>query len=310
MAPRLTTQWGGHARADLQKRWGRESVYTYGRVDSTNSVARKLAEADAPAGAIVLSREQSEGRGRGGHTWASPAGRGVYLSMVFRPGALPSPALLPVLAGLGIVEALDRDFRGLRPALKWPNDIIAGELKVGGILAEAVWADGTPRHLVVGVGINVRPAELLPEELHGAGALDDLLGTEVPLVKVADTIVAGLETYLPEPPETLIAPLLERLDRYDWLRDKRITLTTETEPGASPPAPNSAESGERGGDTAPSADGDAAPPAHEPGPGSQEPKETVVHGMWVGIAPDGAMLFRPDRGALRRVSIGSVELAE
>lgn len=276
MRPRPVTRWGGHTRADLQKRWGRDAVYTYGKVDSTNSVARELAAADVPAGAIVLCREQSEGRGRGGHTWASPADRGVYLSMLFRPGTLPSPALLPVLAGLGIVEALDRDFRGLRPALKWPNDIIAGELKIGGVLAEAVWADGTPRHLVVGVGINVRSAAALPAKLRGkAGALDDLLDAEIPLAQVADAIVTGLETYLSEPPDTLIGPLLERIDRYDWLRDRRVTLTIETEPAAVP-----------------------------------TPQETVFHGTSVGIAPDGAMLFRPDRGALRRVSSGSVEVAE
>ena len=296
MPPRLATQWGGQARADLQKHWGRDEVYTYGQVDSTNTVARQLAEADAPAGTIVVCREQSEGRGQGGHTWASAADRGVYLSMLFRPEMLPSPSLLPVLAGLGIVEALDRDFRGLRPALKWPNDIIAGELKVGGILAEAVWADGAPRHLVVGVGINVRPAELLPVELQGAGSLDDLLGTEIALVDVADAIVTGLETYLSEPRDTLIGPLLERIDRYDWLRDRRVTLTIETERAASP---------------APIPDGEAAPEPEPPGEQkAQQAQETVLHGTSVGIAPDGALLFRPDRGALRRVSSGSVEVAE
>ncbi|MEN8144916.1 MAG: biotin--[acetyl-CoA-carboxylase] ligase [Gemmatimonadota bacterium] len=302
MPPKLAPHWGGHSRADLQQRWGRESVYTYGEVDSTNSVARELAGADAPAGAIIVCREQSEGRGRGGHTWASPAGRGVYLSMVFRPGSLPSPALLPVLAGLGIVEALDRAFRGLRPALKWPNDIIAGNLKIGGILAEAVWTDGTPRHLVVGVGVNVRPTELLPAELQGAGAIDDLVGTEVALVDVADAIVTGLETYLSEPPETLTGPLLERIDRYDWLRDRRITLTLEpkaAEPTAAEPGPDLTDS-------------DKGEPKRDltPEPEPQEPEATVLQGMSVGIAPDGALLFRPDRGALRRVTTGSVEVAE
>jgi len=174
--------------------------------------------------------------------------------------------MISILAGLGIVESLDRGFSGLRPGLKWPNDIVAGGLKLGGALAEAAWLDGRPQHLVVGVGLNVRPlGKDAPGELEGrATSMQAVMGEPVPLVEVADRVIDGLETWLPRAPASLSGELLERVDRYDWLRDRRVRLTP---PGA----------------------------------------ETGQPGTCVGIAPDGALLFRPDQGALRRVTDGVVD---
>ena len=263
MSRRKTTEWAGESLEALRARWDRESVVLYGKIDSTNEAARELAEAGAPAGTVVLCREQTAGRGRAGHEWHSPGDAGVYLSMVLRPADLSHPGMISILGGLGVVERLDARFKALAPGLKWPNDLIAGGLKLGGVLAEASWSESRPRHLVVGVGINVRPlGSEIPADVRGrATAIDSEI---VSLVEVADCVIAGLETWLPRAPASLEGDLLTRVDRYDWLRDRRARLTL---PGAEDGHP----------------------------------------GTCVGIAPDGALLFRPDRGALRRVSDGVVD---
>ena len=130
--------WDGRTADELRERWGAERVVALSSVTSTNDEARRLAEEeDAPAGTIVVAREQTAGRGRGGRKWSSPAGAGVYLSMVFRPEALEA-APVSILAGLGIVRALHRAFPDLDPTIKWPNDLYAAGLKFGGVLLSLI----------------------------------------------------------------------------------------------------------------------------------------------------------------------------
>lgn len=261
-------RWAGATADELRERWGRESVHLFGSVDSTNDRAKELAESGAPAGTVVLAREQTEGRGRGSRRWHSPPGAGVYLSMVLRPDRIENPVLLQLLAGLGVAAELDADFEALEPAVKWPNDLVADDRKVGGVLSEAAWDEGTPRHLVVGAGINVRRLEDLPDELQGgATSLEEVLGEEVPLVHAADAVIRGLERHLLEPPESLDGTGLDLLDRYDWLRDRRVDVRPDDE-------------------------------------------EEFLDGVCVGVAPDGALLFRPDRGALRRLHQATVRVPE
>jgi BirA family biotin operon repressor/biotin-[acetyl-CoA-carboxylase] ligase len=268
MSRKTTTNWDGHPLADLQERWGREQVILYGKIDSSNAAASHLADAGAPAGTIVLCREQTAGRGRAGHGWYSPRDAGLYLSLILRPGHILHPPLVSILAGLGVVERLEAGIAGLRPGLKWPNDLVASGRKLGGVLAEAAWSDSHPRHLVVGVGINVRPltGDAPADVVSKATSIDVEVERSVPLVEVADAAISGVERWLPEPPPTLDGALLEQVDRYDWLRDRRAVLSL---------------------------------PAAEDAPGQP--------GTCVGIAPDGALLFRPDRGALRRVTDGVVD---
>lgn len=266
MSRREAKKWAGHSLEDLKDRWGRDSVHLYGTIDSTNEAARELAEEGAPAGTVLLCREQTAGRGRAGHAWYSPEDRGLYMSMILRPTDLSHPAMVSILSGLGIVERLDAGFPGLQPALKWPNDIVARGLKLGGVLAEASWQDAHPMHLVVGVGLNIRPLGAdAPAELQDlATTMDSVLGEPANFAAVADRVIEGLETWLPRSPVTLTSDLLDRVDRYDWLRDRRARFTP---------------------------------------PGAEEGQP----GTCVGIAPDGALLFRPDRGALKRVTDGVVD---
>ncbi len=265
MSPRQISRWEGLTTSQLQRRWRGHQVCIYGRVGSTNTVAASLAEGGVPAGTIVLAREQTTGRGRGDNVWHSPAGRGLYLSMVFRPAGVENPALLSILAGLGVTRELDVAFPGLAPRLKWPNDIMVGHAKLGGILCEASSEGDAIRHLVIGIGINVKRFEV-PRKLRGGVAfLTEAAGVEAELVSVADAAIRGLESETANPPPVLDSARLDQVDRYDWLRDRRVRL-------------------------------------HLPH------FEDVISGVAVGIAPDGALLFRPDRGALRRVKVGHLEI--
>lgn len=262
-------QWAGANREELADRWDREieAVRLYDRVASTSDAAKALADEGAPDGTLVLAREQTEGRGRQDRSWYSPRDRGLYLSMIFRPERIENPSLLPILAGLGIVRRLDGALKTLDPGLKWPNDLMAGEAKFGGVLSEASWDGDRIRHLVIGTGINVRPlADDAPEEVRaGATSLDEATGGETSFLTVADAVVAGIEGRLARPPAALEPETLDALDRYDWLQDRRVEITTPSD-------------------------------------------EEWVIGNCVGIAPDGALLFRPDRGALRRLRSARIRL--
>lgn len=213
-------RWAGASVAALREQWDRESVFAYDRITSTNDLARELAEAGTPCGTVVLCRQQTAGRGRAGRSWASPAGAGLYLSMVFRPAAATVPPLATVVAGVDLARELNRRFPGLGAAVKWPNDLMARERKLGGVLAETNGADAEEIFLVVGVGINVESGRL-PEEVEGAVALADCVGP-ASLVDVADAVVAGLERRLPSIPTSLDPASLDELDRLDWLRNRWV----------------------------------------------------------------------------------------
>ena len=136
------------------RRFGKP-LHRFAALESTNDKALELLEAGAPEGTLVLAEEQSRGRGRRDRSWHSPAGVSLYASLILRP-RLPA-TLLPVVsltAAAGVARALE-EWGGLRGvAIKWPNDLLFGERKLGGILAEARGGSGSAA-LVVGVGLNV-----------------------------------------------------------------------------------------------------------------------------------------------------------
>jgi BirA family biotin operon repressor/biotin-[acetyl-CoA-carboxylase] ligase len=132
--------------------------------DSTNSDALEAARAGAPHGSVYFADEQLAGRGRGNHAWHSAAGQGLYLSVLLRP---PIPAVrlpwLPLAVGLAAADAI-REITGVTVDIRWPNDLLIGPSKVGGILVEAKTESSAVLFAVVGIGINVHqrafPADL------------------------------------------------------------------------------------------------------------------------------------------------------
>jgi BirA family biotin operon repressor/biotin-[acetyl-CoA-carboxylase] ligase len=134
---------------------------------STNDVAARLAESGAEEGTTVVADQQTAGRGRHGRTWFSPAGAGLYVSVIVRPAPSLSnddnpAALLTLASGVAIAEAVRR-VTGLPAAIKWPNDVLIGGRKLAGILAEAAVQAGTIQFIVVGFGVNLQPSAYPPE---------------------------------------------------------------------------------------------------------------------------------------------------
>lgn len=132
------------------------AVYRYETVDSTNTVCRTLAREGAPDGTAVLACRQTAGRGRMGRGFESPAGLGLYLSMLWRPvtspeGLLPLTAMAAASAVLAIRRVTGADIR-----IKWPNDLVLRGKKLAGILTEASLSGGGVEHVVIGIGVNLR----------------------------------------------------------------------------------------------------------------------------------------------------------
>lgn len=142
---------------------------------STNDELLRLAEAQAPAGTIVVSETQSAGRGRLGRTWLSESGQGLLFSVLARPQLPPEIMVtLPLVAGLAVTLAL-REL-GFHAGLKWPNDVLIDERKVCGILCEAQTSARGIEGIIVGIGINTGavPAEVAYRAVSIDAAIDRL----------------------------------------------------------------------------------------------------------------------------------------
>ena len=192
-------------------------------VGSTNALALEAAAGGARVGAWVAD-EQTAGRGRGGHHWHSAVGDGLYVTALVAPQiALADAAKIPLATGLAAQAAI-LETTGLRVDIRWPNDLMFGDRKCGGILVESVSDGDRLRYAAVGVGINVN---------HGAFPPD--------LVRVATSL--HLESERRFPREPLLVALLEHLDRElgvletggrellgrfsdasGWVRGKRVTV--------------------------------------------------------------------------------------
>jgi len=136
--------------------------------DSTNSDAMAGGRQGEPHGSVWLAEEQTFGRGRGDHRWHSAAGEGLYVSILLRPKFSPARfPLLPLAAGLAAAKAMNGTAH-LNVDLRWPNDLLIGSRKVGGILVES--AGG---FAVIGIGINVHQRQF-PEGLDTAATSLDL----------------------------------------------------------------------------------------------------------------------------------------
>ena len=148
---------------------------------STNDVAARLADVGAEEGTTVVAEAQTSGRGRMGRAWFSPPGAGLYVSIVLRPGdssmaqgfspGSPAFPLLTLAAGVALAEGIEAS-TGLPAEIKWPNDLLVGRRKVAGILAEAAAQGGNLEFVILGFGVNLRPAAYPPELAERATSIE------------------------------------------------------------------------------------------------------------------------------------------
>lgn len=164
------------------------SVECHPEIGSTNDRLKDLARRGAAEWTIVLAERQTRGRGREGRAWVSPAG-GLYLSVLLRP-RFERISLLPLAAGVAVAETAAE--HGLDVTLKWPNDVLVGERKLAGILAEAASGPAGTEWVVLGIGVNLTRGTLPPDVAPRAAAL----GEGTPGTPDASAVTAAIVTRL------------------------------------------------------------------------------------------------------------------
>lgn len=236
-------------------------------IESTNSYLMQRPLPEPGKIAVALTDNQTAGRGRQGRTWLAPAGSGICLSMSYtfvrQPGNLPA---LTLAVGLGVIDALaQQGVTGVE--LKWPNDLIAADGKLGGILTETRSGSGSAVTIVTGVGINVDLGEGLDVSGDDRAALRvaDLanFAAEMPSRnELAASLINGLCTTFIAFDAFGFAGYAERWAMVDWLHGRELTITRA--------------------------------------------ENQCVSGHGAGLAEDGALLIATADGSVQRVTSGTV----
>ncbi len=193
---------------------------------STNTDALEAARGGAPHGSVYFADEQTAGRGRGDHAWQSNAGMGLYVSVLLRL-ALPADRLplLPLAAGIAAAESI-RSSCGLAVDLRWPNDLLLGERKTGGILVESKTEGVTSAFAVVGVGINVHQRSFDPGLATPATSLDlesrRTISRQVLLVTLLESLEHEAQGLLDPAGATTILGRIE--NNSSWVRGRHVEV--------------------------------------------------------------------------------------
>ena len=170
------------------------TVHYFETLDSTNTYAKKLAAEGAPHGTAIVANAQTAGRGRLGRSFHSPAGSGIYLSVILRPQCTPAQLMhLTCAVGVAVCNAVEKALC-FRPGIKWINDLVVGNRKLGGILTElSVAATGVVDYAVVGIGINCNQVDFPEDIAHIACSAATVLGKTVDRQRLIDGLLQELE---------------------------------------------------------------------------------------------------------------------
>ena len=257
----------GAVREDVSARLF--SVEIFPEIESTNSYLMQQ-EAPPPGHArVALTDNQTMGRGRHGRTWQSPPGSGLCISVGFTFSSQPEnlPALTLAI-GLGAIAALE-GVGVLGVQLKWPNDLVAGDGKLGGILTETRSHTSGAISIVSGLGINVdlgqKPCpDVETDWAYGVADLSGIVNTLPSRDTLATRLIEGLCTTFIDYEATGFEHFVEKWSSRDWLFGRELTVET---------------------------------PQHR------------VTGVGAGIAQDGALLVDTGAAAISRITSGSVVMA-
>lgn len=154
-------------RLGLQTKFIGQNIHYQESVPSTQKIAHRLANENAAEGTVVISEEQLSGKGRMGREWHSPKYTGIWMSLILRPNiSLANAPQLTLLAAVSVVQAIE-EAAGLRPEIKWPNDLLLNGKKLTGILTELHAEADRIHSIIIGIGINVnQQLSDFPPELH------------------------------------------------------------------------------------------------------------------------------------------------
>ena len=196
--------------------WQNQIIW-YDTIGSTNDAAKALIKQGAPHGTVLIADRQTGGRGRMGRSFVSPAGMGVYMSVILRLQTPPDQLMhLTCAAAVAACNAIEKAV-GLRPGIKWTNDLVSGGRKLAGILTElAIIPDETAA--IIGIGINCCQKEAdFPEDIQSfAGSLSMATGDSVNRAKLAAAMIEAFSE--------MAAQLDDRQEILDIYRRDCITV--------------------------------------------------------------------------------------
>ena len=172
-----------------------DSLLWYGCIDSTNTRARELARQGAAHGTVLIADRQTGGRGRLGRSFHSPAGKGIYMSVILRPCCKPEKIMhLTCAAAVAMCDVVE-DAAGFRPGIKWTNDLVFGKKKLGGILTGmGLKSNGKVDYAIIGIGINCcqTAGDFPPEIADMAASLSMIANVPIDRAKVAAAMMEAL----------------------------------------------------------------------------------------------------------------------
>ena len=182
------------ARLGKRKVIGRD-IRVFEQTTSTNDVIEKLARDGVKEGAVVFAESQTKGRGRLGRKWISPGRKGLWFSVLLRPDLRPQETTQLMVASATALRRAIQSETGLRPEIKWPNDIVIGGKKVAGILTELSAELDRVRHVILGIGVDVNlvAGEFPPELRKLATSLKIESGRAISRAELATAILRELD---------------------------------------------------------------------------------------------------------------------
>ena len=211
--------------------WLARSYHHYRQIGSTNDEALILAAKGAEHGTVVVAEEQTKGRGRLQRSWFSPAGCGIYLSMILRtPLPIQEAPQSSMVAGLALVKVLQENY-GLQAAIKWPNDVLIRGKKLVGILADMQSDQDYTRFVVIGMGINVnhRQSDLTGPFRYPATSLAIELGSPVKRRDLLLNVIHRLETEYDRFLKNGFGAMLTEFERASAILGKQLRIQSGKE---------------------------------------------------------------------------------
>jgi len=256
-------QFASPARESLAK------IKVFAEIDSTNSYLMQVPGPEPGKMTVAVTNNQTAGRGRHGKTWQSPPGTGLCLSAAYtfesQPDNLPA---LTLALGLGAIDALE-ELGAADVEIKWPNDLVARDGKLGGILTEVQQQSAGAVTVVTGIGINVNLQSKLDFGIETDWArhvvdLNSICEAAPKHEEIAGKITTHLLRAFVGFEASGFAGVVGRWSRYDWLRDREITIDTV---------------------------------------------DNQFSGIGAGVADDGALLVDTAESGIRRVTSGTIVIA-
>ncbi len=203
-----------------------KKIYAFWSVGSTNEFAYLRALQGEMEGALVIAEQQLKGRGRKSRAWDSPFNRGLWFSLILRP-QLPAAraGLVPYMAGVSVAEAIE-NFIGLKPDVKWPNDLLLNGRKFCGILSEVEFENSMIKFIILGIGINVNhKKDEFPEEFRElATSLRIELDSRIDRADFLAAVIGQLETNYKKMKLNGFKDIIEQWKKRSSQLGKKVTI--------------------------------------------------------------------------------------